>query len=84
VAKLTEEIAALQGLANDIRDEYEGEDRRQRSREILALIQDLTVDLALARRLLSEPPLSWDDLPPRTHGSLIARGRWSTLDRQPA
>jgi hypothetical protein len=79
IPKIEDEIAALEGLAVDLRDHYAGEDRRQRLRDILARTQDLAVDLELARRLIAEPPLTWDDLPPPMTGSLVARGRWSTV-----
>jgi hypothetical protein len=69
VHRIEDEIAALQGLADDIREHYGGRDRRKRMREILAMTQDLAVDLALARRLLAKPPITWDELPPIGHGA---------------
>jgi hypothetical protein len=88
IPRIEDELAALEGLAVDIRDRYGGPDRRQRLRDILARTQDLAVDLELARRLVSEPPLTWDDLPEPMSGSLIARGHWSTVrpprNRRPA
>jgi hypothetical protein len=88
IPKIEDEIAALEGLAVDLRDRYSGPDRRQRLRDLLARQQDLAVDLELARRLIAEPALTWDDMPPRMNGSLVARGLWSTVraprNRRPA